>query len=70
MPWGPAVNRVRLSGPVGASGMRETWTERHAVVMALVTLSVVLGIGLLLGAAMGWGLLSASRVVAGALHPG
>ncbi len=65
-----AVNRVRVGGPVVPSGLRETWTERHAVVMALVTLSVVLGIGLLLGGVLGWGLLSGFRVVAGALHPG
>ena len=64
------MNRLRVSGPAGASGMRETWTERHAVLMALVTLSVVLGIGLLLGAALGWGLLSAFQLVTHTLHLG
>ena len=65
-----AVHRVRAGGPVGASGLRETWTERHAVVTALVTLSVVLGIGLLLGGVLGWGLVDAFHAVVHTLRPG
>lgn len=60
-PTPPAAGRFRSAHPARAPGSdyEATLTERHAVLMALVTLLVVLAVGIAAGSGIAWLLLTA-----------